>query len=421
MKAPRAAPSDRRKKNKEAFAIVEAFLRDKREELLRFAADLVATPSINPPGDESQVAELVAERLRAFGADDVAVVGAAPGRHNVLATFAGRYPGPVLLLNGHLDTKPPGDLADWNTPPFEPVVRDGMLTGLGAADMKGAVAAMTYAAGAVGAAQLDGTLCVAFTADEEAGGVYGAEWLADQGLLKADACVIAEPCGVHQEWERISLVSRGVAIFRVSVQGTQMHSSLADELDCVNANLQMANLMVRMSAAAPTMLRFTEHPLSKQPPTFNVGLVVEGGVGYGVIPGRAAFLCDVRALPGMTAESIEADVRAFLAAAEAENSSLRTEFEMLNWTPPAEIPGDHAVVRVLQEAAETVLGASPPLGIFPGGSDAPYFNLAGIPTVPAFGPGLLPSAHAPNEAVSVEAIVSAARIYALAATRFLGG
>ena len=105
---------------------------------------------------------------------------------------------------------------------------------------------------------------------------------------------------------------------------------------------------------------------------------------------------------------------------EAENRALQTGFEMLNWTPPAEIDASHAVVGALQEAAASVLGASPPLGVFPGGTDAPYFSdVAGIPTVPSFGPGLLPYAHAPNEAISTESIVEAARIYALAAVRFL--
>ena len=113
-------------------------------------------------------------------------------------------------------------------------------------------------------------------------------------------------------------------------------------------------------------------------------------------------------------------MRAFLAEAEAADDDLTTDFEMLNWTPPSEIGPSHAVVRALQEAAATVLGASPPLGIFPGGTDAPYFSdLAGIPTVPSFGPGLLPYAHAPNEAISTESILQAARIYALAAVRYL--
>jgi acetylornithine deacetylase len=123
----------------------------------------------------------------------------------------------------------------------------------------------------------------------------------------------------------------------------------------------------------------------------------------------------------MTAEEVEADVRAFIAAAGAEDPRLDAEFELLSWTPPSEIAPAHAVVAALQDAAAAVLGSAPPLGVFPGGTDAPFFSeAAGIPTVPAFGPGRLPRAHTPNECVSTASIVEAARIYALAATRFLG-
>lgn len=400
-------------------AATESFLHARRDELVQFAAQLVATPSPSPPGDESAVAHLVATQLHEFGAK-VSVVEAGVGRHNVIATFAGDRSSPVLILNGHLDTKPPGDLSAWETPPFEPVIRDGTLHGLGAADMKGAVAAITFAAGAVGAAGVQGTLRVVFTADEEAGGHFGSKWLAKRNLLEGDACVIAEPAGIHQEWEAIRLVSRGVAIFRISVSGTQMHSSLSDELASVNANLAMARLMIKMSEAAGTMLRYQRHDLSEWGPTFNVGLVAEGGIGYGVFPGHAEFLCDVRTLPGMTAAEIEEDVRAFISAAEADEPNLHTDFEFLSWTPSAEIERGHPIVRALQAASQEVLGATPPLAIFPGGTDAPFFSgLAGIPTVPAFGPGLLTSAHMPNEAISTKSIIEAARIYALAAVHYL--
>ena len=401
------------------ISVAEAFLEQRQEELIEFTADLIRTPSPNPPGDQSQVAELVCARLQALGAVDAAVVTAAPGRHNVLASVTEGGAAPVLVLSGHLDTKPPGDLAAWNTPPYEPTRRNGSLIGLGTADMKGAVAAITYAAGAVAAAKNDGTLRVVFTADEETGGAYGSKWLAEQGLLHGDACVIAEPCGVHHEWEAIRVVSRGVAIFRLTVLGTEMHSSLTDELGGVNASLKMAQLMTQMASAAPDLLQFTPHALAERGPTFNVGLLVEGGLGYGVCPPFATFLSDVRALPGMTAESIEADVRRFLAEMQSRDPELQVDLEMVNWTPPAEIDGSHPIVRSLHDAAETVLGESVPLGVFPGGTDAPYFSgVAGIPTVPAFGPGLLPHAHAPNEAISTSSVLEAARIYALAALRF---
>lgn len=400
---------------------LETFLHARQRELLLFAAELIATPSSNPPGDESEIASLVAERLRALGAGGVSIISAAPGRDSVIGTFVGSgAPGRTLLLNGHLDTKPPGDTDAWLTPPFEPTFFGGKLIGRGSADMKGAIAAMTYGAAAVAHTSTPGAVTVVFTADEEAGAAYGSKWLAERGLLSGDACVIAEPCGVRTNWESIRLVSRGVAIFRISVRGTEMHSSLSDDLAGVSATLKAADLMVKMAEAGTSMLHYEPHPLSQRGPTFNVGLVMQGGVGYGVFPGHAEFLCDVRALPGMTAEQIEADVRSFIRSVEANDPDLRTEFELLNWTPPSQISPDHEIVRALQDASVAVLGESPPLGVFPGGSDAPYFsNVAGIPTVPSFGPGLLTEAHAANESITEESIVTAARIYAIAAARFL--
>lgn len=413
--------ADERDATKESvLAEADAFLEARRDELIEFAAELVSTPSMNPPGDESLVAGRVADRLRELGADKVEIATAAPGRDNVIATFGDASVGRSLMFSGHLDTKPPGELSDWRTPPLEPVVKDGSLVGLGSADMKGAVAAIAYAGAAAASVRARGGVTVVFTADEEAGGTYGSKWLAENGLLSADACVIAEPSGVRRDWEAIRLVSRGVAIFKVGVRGTEMHSSLTDELEGVSANLKAVGLMSSMSEATGRMLRFDPHPLSERGPTFNVGLYMQGGVGYGVCPGHAEFLCDVRALPGMSSEEIEADVRAFISAAEESDPALETDFEMLNWTPPSEIDPGHALVAALRSSAEDVLGEAPPLGVFPGGTDAPYFSsLAGIPTVPSFGPGLLTSAHSPNESILIESIVQAARIYARTAVRFL--
>ena len=397
---------------------VERFLRERRGELVEFARELVAAPSPNPPGDERAVAVLVADRLGELGVGGVRIVGPEPERANVLAAVPGRDGGPTLILNGHLDTKPPGEAADWRTPPWDPVVSDGTLFGLGSADMKGAVAAMVYAAGAMAAAGAAGTLALAFTADEEAGGFSGARWLADEGLLAADAAVIGEPCGVARDWEAIRLVSRGSFLFTVRVRGTQMHSSLSDQLPSVNANVLMARLMARMDRERGSILEYEPHPLVPRGPTVNVGLVVSGGIGYGILSGEGEFLSDVRALPGMTRGRIEADLRAFLDRVRADEPALDVELTVTHWTPPSEISASHPIVSALADASAAVLGAPAPLAAFSGGTDAPFFQLAGIPTVPSFGPGLLPAAHSPNESIPVESIVQAARIYALAAVRY---
>jgi acetylornithine deacetylase/succinyl-diaminopimelate desuccinylase family protein len=402
--------------------VTQAFLEARGAELIDFACELVATPSPNPPGGERAVAEALAARLRALGIDDIRLVGREPERPNLVARVPGTGGGPVLVLNGHTDTRPPGDLAAWRTDPYTPTISDGRLYGLGAVDMKGAVAAIVYAAAALAAAPPRGDLMLVFTADEEAGAFFGAQYLADQRLLKADAAVIAEPTGVTSNWEAIRLVSRGNALFRIRVHGRPLHSGLSEEVASVSANLGAARLVAAMERLGPRLFRYTPHALAPHGPTLNPALRMEGGTGYGVIAEEAEVLCDVRCPPGMTRESIQADLDAFLASARRDDPALDADAAIEFWLRPCAIDPDHPVVGALQAASAEVLGASPPLAAFPASTDAPYFDLdAGIPTVPAYGPGLLTEAHRPNESVPVAGIVEAARIYAGAARRFLDG
>lgn len=395
---------------------------DARDGPLGLARELVAAATPNPPGDERAAADVLTRTLRSLGIDDVQVVGPSPSRPNVLARIRGRGGGRSLILNGHIDTKPSGDLDAWETQPWDPVVRDGRLHGLGAADMKGAVAAMVYAAAEVARAGTDGDLILAFTADEEEGAASGARWLAERGLLAADAAIIGEPSGITRDWEAIRLISRGVFIFRVGVRGTAMHSSLSDQMPSVNANVEMARLIGRLASEAPSMLRYVPHPLAPRGPTVNAALAASGGSGYGVLPAAASFISDIRVLPGMTRDQIEEDIAAFLERAARDEPGLQTTFEVEHWLPPCEIEVTHPVVEALAAAAADVLGAAPPFALFPGGTDAPHFQLAaGIPTVPSFGPGLLTAAHRPNESISVQSITEATAIYARTARRYLDG
>jgi acetylornithine deacetylase len=390
-------------------------------ELIELARTLVATPSVNPPGDERAVAAVVRGRLAAHGITDVVEHGPAPERPSLLARLGGGA-GRTLMLCGHLDTKPPGDLEAWRTDPWDPVIEGGELYGLGSGDMKGAVAAMIEAAGALQAVGLpSGTLVLALVADEEAGSTLGARWLADKGLLHADAAVIGEPGGVVREWEAIDLVSRGAALFKVRVRGTQMHSSLSDRLPAVNATVAMARLAERMHRELRDALTFDPHPLCPLGPTVNVGVMAKAGIFYGVYPGEAELACDIRTLPGMTSESVEADLEAFLARAAAEDPELDARLVMDFFIPATEISPDEPVVRALQEAAALVLDEPPALAAFPGATDAAHLQgTAGIPTVASFGPGFLQRAHSPNESVSVRGIVEAARLYVVASYRYLG-
>jgi acetylornithine deacetylase len=402
---------------------IDEFLSRRRDELVELAADLVSIDSQIPPyADEREIVAFLGRKLVELGLGGGEVYALEPDRPNLVVRVPGSGGGTTLMLNGHLDTKPVGDARPaWHSDPLTPELRDDRLYGLGSSDMKGAVAAMAFAAAALrapGMPELRGDLVLAFVADEEDGGGHGSKYLAPL-LDGVDACLIGEPSGWERNWQGLHLVSRGVCCFRVRVHGTQMHSSLSDRVESVNASRLMAELLV--SLGDELELDYVPHLLDGSKPTLNVGVVVSGGVYFGVVPGLAEFGCDLRTLPGMTLDSVRAAVERWLERHRAELRNLEAEliFEPgLSWVPPAEIGADHALVQAAQAAAAEVLGASPPLLVFPGATDAPWFEAAGIPTIPSFGPGLLTNCHGPNEYVELESIHQAARMYARIAARY---
>jgi acetylornithine deacetylase len=390
------------------------YLRDREAAILRFTQDLVAAPSPTPPGDERAVAERICRECEALQLGRGETIAARPERPNLVFRVEGGRSGSTLLLNGHTDTKPVGNREEWKTDPFDPVVRGGKLYGLGSTDMKGAVAAMVYAAAALALVRgsFGGELQLLLTADEEGGSACGAKYLASAGYLRGDAALIGEPSGVRRELEFIDLSSRGICCFRFQVHGDQMHSSLSDEFQAVNASVKAAELLSRFA-----------REFKLEGGTVNAGVTLRGGVYFGVVPGFAEFGCDLRVPPGSREPDVRARVETWLAQQRLSDPSLRAEVSWdsppTTWIEPVQFPEDHRLVGALRNACAQVLPSAPALGCFPAATDAPWFVGAGVPTIPAFGPGLLPLAHSPNECVEVSSIYACARIYALAALHYL--
>jgi acetylornithine deacetylase len=401
----------------------DRFLTERQGEVIALTSALVAAPTPNPPGDELAAAAVIERALSHYGLPAPRVVAEEPHRPNLLVRIDGARPGPHLALCGHLDTKPVGDAApEWRTDPFTPVIEGDRLFGLGSTDMKGACAAMVLAGAAFAkiADRASGSLSLIFTADEEYGSRYGAAYLVRAGAIEADGILLGEPAGVHEDWEAIRVISRGISGFRVMVKGTQTHSSISDQLPTVNAVEAMATVLTALRQELS--LRHPEHPLCPTGPTVNLGVKASGGVGYGVLPGHAEFWCDVRTTPGMTQEAMAEDVAAALARIHPLVPGAEVSWEFsphLAWIAPSEVSADDPMVGAVERAAADILGAAPPLAAFPGASDAwPFHVIGGIPTLAAFGPGLLPLAHGPNEWVSLLALQQAPRIFVDAAIRY---
>ena len=404
---------------------VRNFIWKRKSDLISLAQQLIAVPTHNPPGNEREAAEIAAETLRNLGFPDLEIFEPIEQRANLICTFETGREGPTLLLNGHLDTKPPDPLSEWESDPYVGDIRDGRLYGLGAADMKGPDAALVYGLAAAVTCfgdQLCGKVLLALTADEEAGAVYGPRFLVEHLGIRADSCLIAEPCGITRNWEMLPLISRGVTCFHFRISGTQTHSSISDRIPVVNANLVASQLLVFLYERFRP--RYPENELCPVGPTVNLGTMFHGGAGLAKIAGEAIISSDIRTLPGMTQATMTEDIERALAEFREiyPDAQITWHYEdsPVAWTPPTVIAADHPLVGATARAAAAVLPEVPPLGYFPGGTDAIWWQgFAEIPTIPAFGPGRLPNCHRPNEYVEIDALVEAAQIYALLIAEYL--
>ena len=400
---------------------IVARVRDRRPAIVDLARRLIAIPSDFPAHDEREVMAAIASEATLLGLPPGTVYAERSERPNVLFRLPGAEPGPSILLTGHVDTKPAGDRALWPADPWEPRLSDGVLHGLGSTDMKGAVAAMLHAAAALRDLGLPrrGELLLAFTADEEADGLLGLGVLVPAAGLRPTAAVIGEPSGVQRSFDTLSVGSRGFVGFTLIARGRRIHSALADGLVTRTAIASLARAIDRL----PSMVDFGgpwSDPFARGP-TLSIATSLSAGVAPGIVPDIASASGDVRTVPGQSSASVVGALeRAVAWVRDEAGGDLDIEVvpDPEDW-PATVIPRDLPLVQALMSATERVIGTPPAIAAFPGATEAHVLDRLGIPCVPAFGPGLLRSAHIPGESVLVDDLVAAGAIYAVAVATLL--
>ncbi|MCD6530171.1 M20 family metallopeptidase [Candidatus Bathyarchaeota archaeon] len=378
-------------------------------EVVELTRQLVRIPSENPPGNEREIAEFVTEKLRDLGLT-VKVHEFKPGRPSVVGLLTGAEGKPVLMFNGHLDTVPIGDREDWSVDPFEGALRNGKIYGRGAADMKGALAAMIASAKAVieSKVRLKGKLILTFVADEEVTG-YGTRDLIRKGY-KADFAVIGEPNEL-----KVQTAHKGVLRLKVVTRGKAAHASIPHQ--GVNAIYRMADVCLALEKMN-SLLAEKKHALLGSP-TINVG-TIKGGIKTNIVPDYCEITVDRRLIPGERPMDVKREIEEVLESLRWKTSNLQTEVEVLNVAEPSETPQDEPIVQVAREAVKEVVGRDPGVTGFTATCDMHFLvNEADIPTI-ILGPGSLQQAHIVDEYVEVEQLINAAKVYTCIILKTLG-
>ena len=371
--------------------------------VLDLTLDLIARQSVTP--DDAGCQDVIVERLAKAGCTvqrldfgDVKNVFVSHGQGS-----------PVLLLLGHTDVVPPGEFSDWQSHPFQPDIRDGVLYGRGAADMKGSVAAFVVAM-----EQLitehpghNGTLALLLTSDEEGLAIDGVRRVAEHFKStgqKIDYCITGEPSSMQQLGDLVRVGRRGTLSGSLSVEGIQGHVAYPERArnPIHQAMTPLAELSARQWDEG-----YTDFPAS----SFQVSNIHAGTGANNVIPGRCEVLFNFRYNPSWRAEQLEQEVHAVL-----DRHGLSYQIKWQRGGEPF-LTHEGPLRKAVREVIAEHCGLTPVENTGGGTSDARFIAPLGAEVI-EFGP-INASIHKIDEHVRVADLERLPMLYAAMAEKLL--
>lgn len=378
---------------------------------MEIASQLIAIPSTS--GDEKAIMDFVASWCDARGIS-YTIVANDPQRPNVIVSIGDPASGPVIAMNGHLDTVPVSDPDKWKTGPYEPVVsEDGKrIYGRGASDMKSAVGVMLYLVDLFKNSKLSGCLQAHVVSDEETSAKFGSIHVIEEiqagKLPRPDYVFIGEKSDL-----KVRNAERGILGLEVIFHGRASHTAAARATG-INAIAKAAKGIL---ALEKDLDKF--HPAVGKP-VISVN-TIQAGVAHNVVPGEARISIDRRLIPGETMESVVAEIRAALDEPKATDPDY-------SYTLIVDPSGDFIAANIteessplvgaIQESIRAVTGNEPEYFVaWAGATDGRFYRQAGIDTV-GYGPSG-ENAHGANEAGYIDDLAQMAKVYVETISRLL--
>ena len=404
------------------------------EGAVELLTDMLVIPSTPGSDAECDIQHLLAERMRQLDLDvdlwplDLPALTAAPGFPGIeaqrsqawglVATSPGFSEPPALIVQGHVDVVPPGDLARWPSAPFRPRFAAGRIHARGACDMKAGMAANLAAVAAIRKAGLRTRrpFAVHSVIGEEDGGL-GAFATLQRGHTGA-ACIITEPTS-----GTLITANAGALTFTLRVPGLATHGCTAYAgSSAITSYLAIHEALAELETAR----NITVEPLMREYP-----------VAYPISIGRvragdwASSVPDLLVAEGRMGVRIEEDpasamveLEETVAKASARDPYLRGAPATVSWSggqfAGGQLPAEHPLRERVAEAHCDATGSPRPRERgAPYGSDLRLYAAEGIPTL-HYGPGEVRLAHSPDESVEVSEVLDVARVLTLSLLRECG-
>ncbi len=417
-------------------------------------SDLIKIQSVNPPGNEMTVAQYLKRLFDSYRIPNE-IVADGSGRGNFIATIGeGRK---SLLYLSHVDVVPASD--NWDFAPFSGEVKNGYVHGRGALDCKGLTAAEVYAAIQLAqSGKLKGKLILAATADEEAGGAHGVEYIvkSHKEKLMADFCVNEGGASPLQVGDKIchfiQTGEKGIAWWHLRTKGVSAHgsmpwlgdnavvkmsrviSALADYKPEIILIPEVKELIREIAALKGVNIPVTKTNLPKIIPQlgdnyFSVYLTactrmsvspntIQGGIKTNIVPDACEADLDTRLLPGQDKEYILKEFEKIFKGVDAA---------VTQYFPPTFSTSDTPYYRLMVDTFKELVGGSPVLpSVSTGASDSRFLREAGMPCYGInmmtldLDPEMNASMHGRNEKLDVASLKLKADFLIKLAERYLG-
>lgn len=371
---------------------------------LDLACELIRRKSVTP--DDAGCLDLIERRLRALG---FTCERMRFGEVDNLWARRGTTK-PLLALAGHVDVVPSGPVEQWQTPPFEPVLKDGWLHGRGAADMKGGLAGLVTAVERFVSRHPDhrGSLAFLLTADEEGVAVNGTRKVIealDARGEKIDWCLLGEPSSRERAGDVLRNGRRGSLNGLLTVHGVQGHVAYPD----------LADNPVHALAPALAELCSVEWDRGNEhfPPTrFQVSNLNAGTGADNIIPGAATLMFNIRFSTEWTVETLQARIESLL-----ERHGLKFAIEWRVSGLPFLTTGGR-LLDATRDAVREVIGIEPELNTGGGTSDGRHIAPSGAEVI-ELGP-VNATIHKLNERVRTDDLDAISATYERVLQKLLG-
>ena len=404
-----------------------------REEGTCFLQNMVRIPSTQ--GNEKEAQLLIADKLREMRLDvevwepDGEVLESHPffnsprnrftGSPNVVGVMKGSGGGRSIILNGHMDVVPVGNLEQWQEDPFSGKVVDGKLFGRGATDMKGGIASLLLAVGAVQGLglKLKGDVIFQSVIEEESG---GAGTLA--AILKgytADAALIPEPTNL-----RIFPKQQGSMWFRIEVKGRSAHGGTRYEgVSAIEKSMTVLKHIAELEEQRNARITDPLYAHNPIPIPINIG-VIQGGNWPSSVPDAVKLEGRMGVAPEEKLEDAKEAMIRWMEQLQEQDPWFKAHPPIVEWFGARWVPGSvdpgHELMQVLMQQYREVRQEEPVIEASPWGTDGGLLTQLGKTPCIVFGPGITQVAHYPNEHILLDHVFEAGEMIALTLIHWCG-